>query len=485
MEIIIQKFCYCCDLQHLNLFEKYLSNKKLSLPSNLIKSIIANPKQTINFYCTSIYGDTDAKTIKSFNQLSYYTLRLFSFVIQNFPTFLSHNISKIEWFVFNNEIEKAVELYAITKEVALKVENYPVLIQLNHLSNKLSFSLTKALAISDTEKEVFIRHQNDFENILLKQNVLIKKIRFNNFIPKDEELAYFISLFNSKSKSVNIFAKQSYLNILSTSNNSSFYNDENLSLIKSTIKQIDNNSFLMIMQHKEQVMKLDYMLLKHTRNTFDDKIVDQYNSKIISKWSNFYSDSSKFELAMLFSLSIKASYYATKYYFNNIPEKKQLEIKEILLMCDNIRLNVNWDIEGYLKYISFCIFDAIYLLLDNQEEKAIKLIEKVLHEFQQKKFKKLIDQLFVVLIMAYFQSKNYDKTIDTYQRYKKHANNLTPIEENDLILQAIYYLAQIKMNNRKQYHAKLSDVINTLKSNIKLKGDLGLVKRAKKVSNII
>lgn len=477
MEIIIQKFCYCCNQQHLKLFETYLLNKHFALPSQLIKGIREYPKEAKDFYCKQIYGNTKPETLKKFNQLSYHTLKLFSFIIQNFPSFLSYQLNKIEWYIFNNEISNALEGFKITKEVALKIEDYQTLIHLHHLSEKLSFSLSKSIALKEVELSRYVEFQTNIEQILLKQNSIISNITLHKKDPTTKELNYFKAFFKSKSNSVNIIAKQSYLNVLSTSNSSSFYKKENLALIQSTIKLVENNSYLLIMQHREKIMNLDYMLLKHTLYTFDDKKVDQYNSKIISKWSHLRIDNSRLEMGLLFALSIKGSYYATHLYYNTITEKTRKEIQAIITMCDDLFKTVNWENEGYLKYINFCNIYAIYLVLNHQEKEAIKIIEKVLHEFQQKQFKKLIDQLFVVLIMAYFQAKDNDKTIDTFNRYKKQTNSSVSILENDLIIYAIYYITQIKQTNRKQYRLKLNDIIAKLKIDIKLKDNLALVNR--------
>lgn len=467
MEILIQKFCYCCDNRLLKIFEHYLLDKNFVLPNQLIASIRKHPKESIHFYCKSVYGNTSSESIKKFNQLSYHTLRLSHFISQNFPSFLSSTITEIEWLIFNNKKNEALFLHQIASDVAHKIEDYKTLIQLHHLSDKLPVN-------SKTDNH-YLNNLQSIEQLLEKQNDLIHQITMNKYIPKAKDLSFFKNFFTSKSKSVSILAKQSFLNVLSTGNSKTFYKNETLALIKSTIKQVENNSFLQLMQHKEKIMNLDYMLLKHTLSSFDDKKVDQYNSKIINKWSNFYSDNTTLEMSMLFALSIKGSYYATRYYAKEIPTNTQQEIADIVEMCKSIHDCVLWENEGYLKYINFCNVYAIYLVLNRNEKEAIAIIERVLHEYQQKQFKKLIDQLFVVLIMAYYKAKDYDAVADTYHRYKKQSNSAVSIIENELILQSIYYLAQIKNTERKQYHQKLDAVIQTLKADVKLKENLNLV----------
>ena len=119
----------------------------------------------------------------------------------------------------------------------------------------------------------------------------------------------------------------------------------------------------------------------------------------------------------------------------------------------------------------------MFLILYNQEKTSIKLIEKVLHEYQQKTFKKMYDGLFVVLLMAHFQAKNFDEVVENYSRYKKLTKNFISMEENDLVIKAIYYIAQLKIAPKNQYEKKLNSVLQTLKSNPHLNNNLLLVER--------
>lgn len=89
----------------------------------------------------------------------------------------------------------------------------------------------------------------------------------------------------------------------------------------------------------------------------------------------------------------------------------------------------------------------------------------------------MYDGLFVVLLMAHFQAKDFDAIIDNYSRYKKLTKNFVSMEENDLVIKAIYYIAQLKIAPKTQYEKKLNDVIKSLKSNPHLNNNLLLVER--------
>lgn len=89
----------------------------------------------------------------------------------------------------------------------------------------------------------------------------------------------------------------------------------------------------------------------------------------------------------------------------------------------------------------------------------------------------MYDGLFVVLLMAHFQDKNYDDVVENYHRYKKLTKNFISMEENDLVIKAIYYIAQLNIAPKNQYEKKLNDVIKTLKNNPHLNNNLLLVER--------
>ena len=329
MDLFIQKIVSCCNPQQLSMMEEYLKSKNHTLPFKLINCLRQYPNKNINYYCKAIYGNDSKDSIKKLNQLNHHTLKLFSFVAQNFPTFLIQNIAKVEGLLFENKDEEAITLINLLVEVADKIEDYNTIIQLGHIASlncstnkNISKKLKDKALIKDAANYIF-----QLETLLFKQNKVINYNIHYKYIVKEKELDFFKNFFNSNSKSVQIIAKQSYLNILSSTNNNTFYDEKTLVLIKETIKKVENNAYLLIAQHKEKIMTLDYMLVKHTRLVLEDKELNKTCSKIILKWQNNYSNDSRLENGLIFALSIKGSYYITNYYYKKTSKKFQDEIK--------------------------------------------------------------------------------------------------------------------------------------------------------------
>ncbi|MCW8897129.1 MAG: hypothetical protein OQJ96_02310 [Flavobacteriales bacterium] len=479
MEFLIQKIASCCSSQQLDLFEAYLAAKNQLLSQKLIHHIKNKPHQNIDFYCKAVYGTSGKETLKKFNQLNHHTLNYFSFISQHFPTFLSQNVSDVEWFIYHEEHNKAIEKLKLLVEVAKKFEDFGLLVHLFEITqqNKLLYKAMAKQINLVTQKE-YLTFYNDLRILLqiqdeLTSTTLIEEQKRIN--PKD--LAFFKNHFNSPSLSIQIIARQSYLNILSSYNDKSFYNKNTLELIEYTKKLAEKHAYLMIAHHREKLMSLDYMLVKHTRLTLGEKEINKTCSSIINKWQKFYHANNQLDSGLMLALSIKGSFFITDYFCKPLNDKLKLEVKEIISLFEELGNKLDWEKVSYLKYINFYNVYAMFLILDNQEKTSVKLIEKVLHEYQQKTFKKMYDGLFVVLLMAHFQAKDFDAIIDNYSRYKKLTKNFVSMEENDLVIKAIYYIAQLKIAPKNQYEKKLNDIIKSLKSNPHLNNNLLLVER--------
>jgi hypothetical protein len=480
MEILIQKFCACCADEQLKLFENYLLNKKYNLPQSLVQAIRKNPKESIDFYCNKIYGNKNKDSIKKMNQLSSHTLKLFSFISKNFPTFLWQNFTRIEWFIINDKNKEAKELINLVYDVALKIEDYHSIIQLVHIVKQHYASNRQLLQFNNDQLIKCTTYLKQFEDINTLHYEIIKECIQAKYVIKKNDLDFFKNHFTSKSKSIQIIAKQSYLSVLSSANDKAFFSNHNKKIIDSTIREIENNSYLFIAQYKEKLMSLDYMQVKQNYLVLNEVDINKTCSRIISKWDNIYADETVLDKGFTLALSIKGSFYITNYYLTKTSEKLQSEIDKIVTLCQNLLIKINWEKEGYLRYINFCNIFSIYLILANQEASAIKILEKALHEYQQKSFKKTYDEIFVILIMAYYQASDFDNVIDSYQRYKKLTKSKVSIIENDLIIKSIYYITQIKDNNRNQYHVKLQSVTREFENDPKMKGNTQLLKRIQK-----
>ncbi|MDQ3190865.1 MAG: hypothetical protein M3Q58_04660 [Bacteroidota bacterium] len=477
MSFIIQKIVSLASPSQLDFFEDFLKIRNNSLPLELIRTIRKHGNRASSFYAKQVYNSEDSDTLKRLNQLAHHTFKLSSCLIQHYPNFLYGTLHKVDELLLENKKEEALEKIKTASEVAEKTEDYGFSIKLYELSNQHFPHYSKTFNKTFLSDQLFA--YNTLHIIIQKQDELISFTSNSDSSKKinQKDLVYFRSFFDSKSKSVQLIAKQSYLNVLSCFNHKQFYEKTTLDLIKTTLRELENHPYLLITKHKEKMMSLDYMLLKYTRLELEDKEVHLACSKIISKWRTSYPAENTINAGLFIAISIQGSYLITNYYYNKIDNALIQNISETSEMCNSLLKKVNWEKEGYLKHINFCNVYSLYLILSGEESKAIKLIEKMLHEYQQKSFKKLYDGLFVVLMMAYFQSKDYEGTINTYNRYKKITKDEPEILENDLVIKSLYYIVQLKEQEKLQYQNKLNGVLSELKNDPKLINNFHLVKR--------
>lgn len=476
MGFIIQKIIAIVNPNQLNLFKDYLSSRNYNLPLSLVDAIIKNPEENSDFYSKKVYGNTKPESLINLNQLAHHTFKLSAFFSQHFPNYLLSIFPEVDNLLFANKKEEALEILKNGIDIAKKIEDYYSLILIFEIINQHFVSYSKTLP-KNYLPESLATYETILSIIQIQDDLVRRSEKDYHQKNTRKELAYLKTHFKSKSKSVQIIAKQSYLHLLSHFNHKYFYSNETLNLIKSTTKELESHPYLSITRHKEKMMSLDYMYLKHTRLVLDEKEINTACSKIISKWRTNYMNETKLDTGLFLALSIQGSYLITNYYFNKLNNNLKQNIEETIGLCESLINKIDWDKEGFLKHLNFCNVYALFLILNDNEKKAIKLIESVLHQYQQKSFKKLYDGLFVILIMAYLKAKAYDEVISTFSRYKKLTKEEISIVENDLIVKALYYIAQQKIQEKNQYQQKLEGVIAELKADPKLKNNLLLVER--------
>jgi len=476
MGFLIEKIINIANSNQLDFFENYLNSRSHTLPLLLVKTIRKFPQQDSAFYSEKIYQNNQPDSLKNLNQLAHHTFKLSSFLSQHFPNYLLESLKIIDLLLFENKKSEALDLLKTSIEVAEKIEDYTALAIFYEIANQHFYGFSKALPKNHLQETQAIQ-----ENLLLILATQDNLIRSNETVSAkkniQKELTYFKSFFNSKIKSIQLLAKQSYLMLLSHFNHPDFYKKETLNLIKSSLKEIETHPYLMILKHKEKMMSLDYMYLKHTRLVLDEKEINSACSKIINKWRTHYVAENTIDTGLFLALSVQGSFLITNYYYHKTPSNINKNINETVDLCESLLHKIDWDKEGFLKHLNFCNVYALFLILSNQELKAIKLIESILHQYQQKSFKKLYDGLFVILIMAYLKANLFDEVATTYSRYKKLIKDDVTIIENDLIIRAFYYIAQQKTQGKKQYQQKLDAVLAELKKDATLKDNLMLVER--------
>jgi hypothetical protein len=123
--LTIQKVVKLMSPFHKEEFMQYLRDIKASIPLRLVESIndsLTDPISSDDL-CALVYQRNDIQTRKSFNQLASHTFRLTAFLSRNYPSYLLHNISKIEELINLGKLREANILAEILLDIAEKIED--------------------------------------------------------------------------------------------------------------------------------------------------------------------------------------------------------------------------------------------------------------------------------------------------------------------------------------------------------------------------
>src|ERR1051326_5690552 len=108
----IQKTILLTSDQAFTEFCKHLQDTAAELPLKLVNVIRkdGDAQKDSDELCKAVYGSKDTKAKRKFFQLVHHSFRLTSFLSKNYPSYLTHNISRIEILVNKGEVKAANQL---------------------------------------------------------------------------------------------------------------------------------------------------------------------------------------------------------------------------------------------------------------------------------------------------------------------------------------------------------------------------------------
>lgn len=480
---IIQKVILLLDKYHIDEFIAYLDKTNAHLPKKLVEEIHKHgPDQPdTDVLCKLIYGKNDEKTKKNFFQLAHHTLKLTSFLARNYPSYLAHNIAKIELMLRNGKLSDASTLANYINDVAEKIEDRATQIAvLKYLSQQAFIKEAKNEAIRYHEQLTDVtRNELIFNQIYLyireNLNFKDKKNLSKSLITNHQE--FFKNFETDPNFSIRILSKYGYLYAITFLNDESFYSPETFTAICELEKEVEKNSFVVFPYLEDFIFKVYSLKLQYLFNELDPEKLLEETSKIIKSSEHVYFWKYFINIPELFSLGMQTSYYVSsnmemykKGYNESLPHDVKEKISYLKSRCEDLINQPIWA-EGYIiKLINVKSFYAALLLLGSKEDlkKSVKLLEGMLREYQQISFQKFLDAIFASLIIGYFSLEEYFEVGETYKRYKKLTADSATLDENDITICAFYYTSQWITSEKKQYAEKLKSTLERAQKSEKL-----------------
>jgi hypothetical protein len=162
----IQKVIHLCSDFHFLEFRNHLVEIKADLPLKLIEAIREDKEglEESDKLCHTVYGSNDEKSKKKFFQLVHHTFRLTSYLSRNYPSYLTHNITKLEGLINKGELKKANALADILFDISEKIEDF------HSATAVLKFLAQQAYILED--KTSAVKHHKRISEILEHENTL-------------------------------------------------------------------------------------------------------------------------------------------------------------------------------------------------------------------------------------------------------------------------------------------------------------------------
>lgn len=475
----IQKVVALLDENHLREFRNYLEKNKADLPLKLVDTVhdYGLSEADSDEVCKIIYGKSGAQEKRKFFQLAHHTFKLTGFLGRNYPSYLQHNVGKIEDLVNDGKLKDANYLAEILLDIAEKIEDFSTcrsvlqfLAQQSNVREKKNESVRFLEANSrviDSEKAL-----NDIY-LYLRSNLHFKDKTSGDIETAEKHLSYFKAFQQHSSFAVRILSRYAWCYTIDFMNDERFYTQEMQDELNSISDELEKATYVIFSFTDDIELNVDYLKLKLLISWLEKDELQKVAANLLKKretpkfWRNYLNS------AQIGFISIQASLLASTYgfcyrkgWYDQLPHELREEIAAYRKSCEEILASPTWEEENlYVRYINISNVYCCLLIMSSLDDvkRVPPLIEGLLFNYQQVAFHRMYDQIFATLIMAYFISEDYQKVQECYKRYEKLTANSTKNLENDLTIKAYYYSAQWINSGRKQYQDKMNGLLEKSK----------------------
>jgi hypothetical protein len=471
--LTIQKVVKLMSPFHKAEFCEYLREIKAIVPLRLVEAIddsVVNPVSSDEL-CEAVYGKSDAQTRKSFNQLASHTFKLTAYLSRNYPSYLVHNVCKVEEWINAARIREANILADILLDIAEKIEDFQTQqLVLRFFSQQAHLQKSHAEVVRYTAKLV---EASEYELVYNQINLYLRK-NFNISVKDDSVLhsldshfQYFKSFHEHPSAKVRILSKFANFYLYYYYRPTEFLTER----IQQELEEFDEefhkygvvtfpfmeDIYSKIMFYRLNLSTTD-LSSKEGKSEYQKLLV---HNRFLKFWQNYVN------VPELYAITIKSTYYLTRYHSINhrqdfrqvIPAEDKQEIARLAARCEELISKDIWEPDHVSDLIHFRLAWSALLLLGERTEvrKGVDNLEKLMTTFQQITFSESMDSIFICLMIGYFAVDDYKACVDTFKRYTKLSKGRVVYAENDLEIHSYYYVAQWLSSQRQQYLRKIEE----------------------------
>ena len=458
---------------HKEEFMQHLRDIKASIPLRLVESInpsLIDPMSSDDL-CGLVYGRNDLQTRKSFNQLASHTFRLTAFLSRNYPSYLLHNVNKIEELINQAKVREANILAEILLDIAEKIEDLTTqtlvlrfLSQQAHIQKsqaevvRYSNRITEVLECEVKLHQIYVYLRRNF-NISVKDDSVLKSL--------DTHFAYFASFHEAECNKIRILSKFSSLYLLYYYRPTEYLTEKVQQDIQDFDEELNKYSVVILPFMEDIYSKFSFYKLNLSTTDLSSKEGKNEYQKLLTHnrylkfWQNYVN------IPELYAITIKSTYYLTRYHCINhrndfrqvIPPDDRQDIARLAARCEELINKDIWEPDHINDLIHFRLAWSALLLLGERADisKGVDNLEKLMTTYQQITFSESMDSIFICLMIGYFAMNDYKSCVDTFKRYIKLSKGRVVNSENDLEIHTYYYVSQWISSERKQYLRKIQE----------------------------
>ena len=452
---------------------QYLRDIKASIPLRLVESIndsLTDPISSDDL-CALVYQRNDIQTRKSFNQLASHTFRLTAFLSRNYPSYLLHNVSKIEELINLGKLREANILAEILLDIAEKIEDLTTqalvlrfLCQQAHIQKshaevlRYSNRITEVLDCESKTHQIYLYLRKNF-NISIKDDSALKSL--------DTHFAYFASFHDAECHKIRILSKFSSLYLLYYYRPTEYLTEKVQQEIIDFEEELNKYSVVTLPFMEDLYSKFCFYKLNLSTTDLSSKEGKNEYQKLLTHnrflkfWQNYVN------IPELYAITIKSTYYLSRYHCINhredfhqvIPLEDRNDIERLAKRCEELIAKDIWEPDHINDLIHFRLaWSALLLLGENDDiRRGVDNLEKLMTTYQQITFSESMDSIFICLMIGYFAMNDYKSCVDTFKRYIKLSKGRIVNSENDLEIHSYYYVSQWISSERKQYLKKIQE----------------------------
>ena len=471
--LTIQKFIYLLDDFHYEEFRQYLTTINAAMPLKLVEKIrkqlplFDSPEQL----CKKIYFKIGKSERQSFNQLSSHTFRLSSNLANNYPEYLVPNIQKTESLVASQKLEEANFLNKQLLDIAERINHFRCqLYALNFLSLQAHLIKDANLTKSYDNR---LQQASDDQFLFYKLLSEFRSAVDNAAAPKTEkeitELRLHFEQFNDhRCPVIQILSQYICLRIISELTITKL-TDQDTERVEKIRKAIANQPYLVFPFLMDLKGNVEHMILNSSFPDFFAKETQKDIKQLslhyesLNFWKNYFNRG-EINLMLIQATGLLSKYHHQIHlsdYQNILERTDKVILHDILERGLKIRAQLSELNNRPFDEITVRMLCGAALILSGGPKIAegIAELEALLTNYQQVNFKRSTSSIFMVLMLGYFSSADYEKCNQTFKRYLKSIKGKLFFEGNHVKIQAYYYLSQWLATGSKQYPAKLRHLL--------------------------